>query len=289
MPLPQPYPRFQLGESLTAEQTAFFNEHGFLHFSGFIDRATVAELVAASGEVQQRWLAERREKVNGIPVKYGRDLDGRPIVQRFAFANQHHPRLAAFLDDPRFQRLFPLIGRDDVRMGGDEKDGLVLNHYVHGEGSQHSRLGWHTDGLRDLFLGRRQLHPLLNVGVHLNDLGPEHGGLRLIPGTHRQGFFRMAFGKRYFLDHEPDPREIAVIPAAGDLTVHDGRLWHRVQQSSVSGEGSRRRVFYLPVVSGPREPKSEASPTPVYHRLASRLGWNPKPPAVPAGEAGAGP
>lgn len=280
MPLNAAYPRFTLGDTLSPAQTAFFAEHGFLHFTGFIDRATIAELVAASEAVQRRWLAERRAKVNGIPVKYGRDLDGRPIVQRFAFANQHHPRLAAFLADPRFAVLFPLIGRDGARMGGDEKDGLVLNHYVHGEGSQHSRLGWHTDGLRDLFLGKRQLHPLLNVGVHLDDLGPEHGGLRLIPGTHRQGLLRMAFGKRYFVDHRPDPREIAVIPAAGDLTVHDGRLWHRVQQSAVRGEASRRRVFYLPVVAGPYEPKHEASPTPIYHRLASWRGWNPKPPTA---------
>lgn len=274
------YPRFTLGPALTAEQIAFFETRGFLHFTGFIPRETVAELVSASQAVERQWLAERREKVNGIPVKYGRDLDGRPIVQRFAFTNQFHERLARFLKDPRFALLFPLLGREGGRMGGDEKDGLVLNHYVHGEGSSHSRLGWHTDGLRDLFLGKRQLYPMLNVGVHLNDLGPEHGGLRLIPGTHTQGFFKMAFGKRYFVDHAPDPREIAVIPAAGDLTVHDGRLWHRVQQSSVSGEGSRRRVFYVPIVAGPYEPKSEASPTPFYHRLASRLGWNPKPPQV---------
>lgn len=277
MSLPHPYPRFELGAALTTEQQAFFEEHGFLHFKRFIDAATVAELVAASQEVERDWLARGVEQVNGIPIKYGRDVDGRPIVQRFAFANQYHPRLAAFLQDPRFAVLFPLIGLPDARMGADEKDGLVLNHYVHSAGSGHSRLGWHTDGLRDLFLGKRQLHPMLNVGVHLNDLGPEHGGLRLIPGTHKQGVLKMVFGKRYFLDHAPDRREVAVIPEAGDLTVHDGRLWHRVQQSSVSGEASRRRVFYVPVVAGAYEPKSAASPTPFYHRLANAMGWNPKP------------
>ena len=90
----------------------------------------------------------------------------------------------------------------------------------------------------------------------------------------------MAFGKRYFIDHRPDPREIAVVPAAGDLTVHDGRLWHRVQQSSVAGEASRRRVFYVPVLAGPYEPKTARSATPAYHRLATRMGWNPPPPPV---------
>ena len=33
------YPRFTLGEAPSAEQTAFFHEHGFLHFTGFIDAA----------------------------------------------------------------------------------------------------------------------------------------------------------------------------------------------------------------------------------------------------------
>ncbi|MES2489693.1 MAG: phytanoyl-CoA dioxygenase family protein [Pseudomonadota bacterium] len=267
---------FTLGAQLTDEQIAHFNTYGFVHFKNFISRETVAELVAASKDIERQWLNERREKVNGIPIKYGRDLDGKPIVQRFAFTNQFHQRLAEFLKDPRFTVLFPLVGREGARVGGDEKDGLVLNHYVNSEGSSHSRLGWHTDGLRDLFLGKRQIFPMLNVGVHLNDLGLEHGGLRLIPGTHTQGIWKMIFGKRYFFDHKPDPREIAVIPEAGDLTVHDGRLWHRVQQSSVIGEASRRRVFYVPIVAGPYEPKSEASPTPFYHRLASKFGWNPK-------------
>lgn len=261
------YPRFELKGELTPEQVEHFETYGFLHFRNFIAPAQVQAIVRAMGEVQARWLQQGVEKVNGVPIKYGTDLDGSRLVQRYAFANLHHPLLAEFIQDPRFRLLFPLIGAPDTRIGADEKDGLVINHYVHAPGSQWSRLGWHTDGLRDIFLGVK-LNPLLNVGVHLSDLGPEHGGLRLIPGTHRQGLWDMLTRKRYFLDHEPDPQEIAVIPAAGDLTVHDGRLWHRVAQSTVSGEPSRRRVMYVPVISGRYAPKNERSPTPLYQRLA---------------------
>lgn len=261
------YPRFQLQEALTPEQIAHFETHGFLHFRNFIAPSQVQSIIAAMDEVQAQWLQHGVDKVNGVPIKYGSDLDGRRIVQRYAFANLHHPLLANFIQDPRFRLLFPLIGTTDVRIGTHEKDGLVINHYVNAPGSQWSRLGWHTDGLRDIFLGIK-LNPLLNVGVHLSNLGPEHGGLRLIPGTHRQGLWRMLTRKRYFLDHDPDPDEIAVIPAAGDLTVHDGRLWHRVAQSSISGEASRRRVMYVPVISGEYVPKNEHSPTPIYQRLA---------------------
>lgn len=261
------YPRFELGETLTQEQVEHFRDFGFLHFRNFIDDAQVQALVQASIEVQQQWVQGSVEKVNGVPIKYGKDLDGSPLVQRFAFANLYHAVFARFLEDPRFKLLFPLIGTDDVRIGTNEKDGLVINHYVHGPDSAHSRLGWHTDGLRDIFLGSR-LNPLLNVGVHLSNLGPEHGGLRLIPGTHTQGLWQMLFRKRYFLDHQQDVEEIAVIPRAGDLTVHDGRLWHRVAQSTISGEPSRRRVMYVPVISGKYAPKNENSGTPLYQRLA---------------------
>jgi hypothetical protein len=264
------YPRFTLGAELSTEQSAFFHQHGFLHFRGFIDAAKVQELIQASLQVQKQWVADKVEKVFGVPIKYGKDLDGRPIVQRFAFANLHSPVLSGFLDDPRFASLLPLIGAADARIGRDEKDGMVINHYVHGPDSAYSRLGWHTDGLRDIFLGTR-LNPLLNVGVHLSTLGAEHGGLRIIPGTHTQGLRQMLFRKRYFMDHDTDPEELAIIPTAGDLTVHDGRLWHRVAQSQVSGEASRRRVIYIPLISGKYAPKNERSPTPLYQRFAGRI------------------
>lgn len=261
------YPRFELGSELSAEQIEHFQRWGFLHFRNFIDADKVRSLIKATQAVERQWVEGDVDKVNGVPIKYGRDLDGRKIVQRFAFANLYDSELSDFLKDARFQLLFALIGSPDARVGANEKDGLVINHYVHGPLSEHSRLGWHTDGLRDVFLGSR-LNPLLNVGVHLSDLGIEHGGLRLLPGTHRQSLYQFLFRKRYFRDHDADPDEVAIIPAAGDLTVHDGRLWHRVAQSTVSGEASRRRVMYIPVISGAYAPKHQKSATPLYQRLA---------------------
>lgn len=262
------YPRFTLGPALSDEQCAFFARWGFLHFRAYADAATVQALIAASQRLERRWLAQRPSRINGVPIRYGQDLDGRPIVQRFAFANQHEIAFARLLDDARLRALFALIpAGHDVRLGAREKDGVVINHYVHGPLSRHSRLGWHTDGLRDLFLGTR-LRPLLNVGLHLDTLDAEHGGLRLLAGTHRQPLRQMLFRKRYFLDHEADADEIAIVPAAGDLTVHDGRLWHRVAQSCRRGEPSRRRVIYVPIIDGPFAPRHADSPTPLYQRLA---------------------
>lgn len=258
--------KFTLGNEITNEQTDFFNENGFIHFKNFIKPETVQDIIDASSAVQERWIEEKRIKVNGIPVKYGRDLDGSAIVQRFAFINQHHPLFAELPKDPRFETLLQLIG-PGARLGTEEKDGMVFNHYVNGPESKFTQMGWHTDGLRDIFHGQK-LNPMLNVGIHLSTLKPENGGLRILPGTHKQGIYSMLFRKRYFLDNKPDPQEVAIIPEAGDLTIHDGRLWHRVAQSSVTGEESRRRVIYLPIIAGKYEPKNESSPTAFYQRFA---------------------
>lgn len=261
------YPKFTLGEIITPEQQEFFNTNGFIHFRNFIKPETVADFIAASAMVQQNWIANKIEKVNGVPIKYGKNLDGLPIVQRFAFINLHHAAFAGFTHDPRFNVLLSLIG-PGARLGTTEKDGMVFNHYVNGPQSSFTKMGWHTDGLRDIFHGQK-LNPMLNVGIHLSTLQPENGGLRILPGTHKQSVYSMLFRKRYFLDNHADKNEIAIIPQAGDLTIHDGRLWHRVAQSTVSGEASRRRVIYIPIIAGKYEPKHQDSPTAFYQRFAS--------------------
>jgi phytanoyl-CoA hydroxylase len=260
------YKTFTLADRLTDEQINFFNQHGFIHFKNFINPETVSAIIDASKEVQQKWIDNNLEKVNGVAIKYGKDLDGSPIVQRFAFINQHHPTLSGLLLDPRFNGLLQLAG-DGARLGTEEKDGMVFNHYINGPESKFAKMGWHTDGLRDIFYGTK-LNPMLNVGIHLSTLKPENGGLKIIPGTHKQSIYQMLFSKKYFIDHKADPEEVAIIPEAGDLTIHDGRLWHRVAESAVRGEESRRRVIYVPIIAGKYAPKNENSPTVFYQRFA---------------------
>ncbi len=264
-------PRFTLAaEGLTANQAAFLDEHGFLHFPGFLDDPEVALLLAELHAVEEKWIEEGRTKARGIPIKYGRDLDGKRYVNRFAFASLYSERLHEFLLSPKLQAVVRILG-PAFRIGEDEKDGMVVNHYVNLEGSRYKQLGWHTDGLRDFFLGQRQ-RPLWQVGLYLDDSPLTKGGLRIIPGTHKQGIFGQLFRKLHFLDHRPDANEVCIEARRGDLTIHDGRLWHRVARATVTGEASRRRVAYLPMIEGPRYPKTESSPTPLYHYLQRLTG-----------------
>ncbi|NML22911.1 phytanoyl-CoA dioxygenase family protein [Pseudoflavitalea sp. G-6-1-2] len=264
---------FRLGDVLSGEQFDFFQQHGFIHFRNFITPETLAQVLQEVDSVQQHLISKNVDKVNGIPLKFGQDTDGSLLIQRIAFASQFSDYLSRLLRDPRFASILQLLSPYKGRIGEYEKDGLVVNHYVNTTNSSFNRLGWHTDSPRDLFLGSKIL-PMLNVGLHLDDCPFDNGGLRVLPGTHKQSLFRLLFRKKYFIDNRPDKKEVGFDIKAGDLTVHDGRLWHRVQQSPFEGEASRRRVMYIPIVTGAYQPKHANSATPFYHKLA-RLKKNP--------------
>jgi Phytanoyl-CoA dioxygenase (PhyH) len=263
--------RFQLGDEITSVQAAFLDEHGFILFGGVARPDEVRTICAEVDGVQERWLAEGRRTVRGIPIFVGRDPAGKPFIQRFAFTSTFSDYLKTFVRDERFGPVRSLIG-SNTRVGDEEKDGVVFNRNLNVRGSAYPRLGWHTDGLRALFYGRLP-GPMLNVGLHLDRVTKVDGGLRIIPGSHKQGFLSMCFGKPYFVDHRPDPREIAVETEPGDLTVHDGRTWHRVQASPQVGWASLRRTMYVPYLTDAYSPKQEGARTPFYHQLGRGLRW----------------
>ena len=263
-------PEFTLGERLTTEQREWLDEYGFIRFRRFADPATVRGLVEDVEEIDRRLITEGREKVNGVPFIVGRRADGSKYIQRIPFASLFGDRLHAFLQDPRFAAILDVAG-PGYRIGERERDGLVVNHFRNEPGSTYQRLGWHTDSLRDVFYLEKP-RKYLNVGFYLDDSPIEKGGVRLLAGTHNQGIWSMLTRKAHFVQFAPDPEEYAVVAEAGDLTIHDGRIWHRVARATATGDASRRRVMYLPLMEGPLKLKDERSPTPLYHRLKKIIG-----------------
>jgi hypothetical protein len=257
--------RFDLGPAITAEQQSFLDRHGFLVFRQVVTPGEIEAILGEVDRIERDWLAEGRAKVYGIPLIRGRGPDGEPFIQRLAFTSCFSPLIHELVRDARFAPIRGLIGAG-TRVGDREKDGVVINRYINAPGSARPRLGWHTDGLRDLFYLRMPA-PMLNVGLHFDRITAADGGLRLIPGTHRQGFWDMLARKPYFVSHDQDPGEIAIETEPGDLSVHDGRLWHRVASSPHRGRRSLRRSMYVPYLTDAYQPKSEDSPTPLYHHL----------------------
>lgn len=266
-------PVFYLNETVTAEQQAFFNQHGIIQFKNFISKDTATAFLQEINRVQALLLKDGITRVNGIPLKTGQDVDGSTIIQRMAFTSLYSDILSRFLKTDRIRAVIKLLEPHEGRISENEKDGLVVNHFINTINGSFSQMGWHTDSPRDIFLGSRIL-PMLNVGLHLDDCPMNNGGLRVLPGTHNKGWFTLFFKKRYYTDKRPDPDERGLDIDAGDLTVHDGRIWHRVQQSPYIGEASRRRVMYIPVITGPLRPKNADSKIPFYHKLDQLMNFS---------------
>ncbi len=257
--------RFQLGPVVTEGQLAFLARHGFAVFDRVASFEEVDTILAEVDRIEAELLAAGCTTVNGVPVWFGLDPDGRDYLFRMGFTSTYSEWLSRFVRDDRFDPIRRLIG-DNARIGEREKDGVVFNRYVRDARSIRPGLAWHTDALRDVFYNWRMPGPMLNVGLHFDRIRPSDGGLRLLPGTHTQGVASTLFRKIHFVTQRPDPAELAVETWPGDLTVHDGRMWHRVEAAPVSGWPSLRRSMYVPYVCDTWHPKDENSPTPLYLR-----------------------
>jgi phytanoyl-CoA hydroxylase len=262
--------RFRLRAEITPIQRAFLDRHGYLVFDRVASEDEVATILRDMDAAQARLLAEGTQKVFGVPVWFGTDPDGAPILQRLGFSSTFSEFLSAFVKHARFEPVRRLIG-DDARIGEREKDGVVFNRYINTEQSLYPGLGWHTDSLRDVFYNFKMPGPMLNVGLHFDRIREEDGGLRVLPGTHRQSALASIFRKIHFVTQAPDPDEVMVETWPGDLTVHDGRMWHRVQRSPHVGWRSLRRSMYVPYVIDTFNPKSPDAKTPLYQRLFDRI------------------
>src|SRR6187399_2515239 len=109
--------------SLTHEQLRYFDKHGIIQFKGFIDKDTVAAVLQEVKQVERHLLGKSIQKVNGIPLKFGQDVNGAPLIQRIAFASHYSSVLKGLLGDSRLTALTQLLGKYEGRIGENEKDG----------------------------------------------------------------------------------------------------------------------------------------------------------------------
>src|SRR5882757_1843541 len=101
---------FHLGQNLTATHLQYFHKHGIIQFKNFIDKDTLGLFLREIKGAEQHLLSNGITKVNGIPLKFGHDTDGSPLIQRIAFTSHYSPVLKEFLKDRRLQALTRLLG-----------------------------------------------------------------------------------------------------------------------------------------------------------------------------------
>jgi len=262
------YPKFKLESTFTKEQQDFFNKHGFVHFTGVFSPQEVKEFISGYEEAQEKLIKSKEKVVMGIPVIFGHDENGKRIVQRFPYTSKYSERIHEMAIDARIQGFKHLLKQKSSRVTEDERDGVVFNHYVNSKHSRFKQMGWHTDSIREVFYGKK-VYETLNIGIYLDDSSAVNGGLRILPGTHKQNLFGMLFTKMYYRNTKEDKDEVLVVANAGDVVVHHGHMWHRVGHSEHKDGVSRRRIMYIPVLCGPKQkPKPEGKKkTPIYHHL----------------------
>lgn len=264
-------PEFRLQDRLLPEHIDFFETFGFIKFKHFLPRERAQRLYDALQEMTADLVKRGIKEFNGVPLILGQRDDGSPYFGRIPFASLHHPEFKRYLQDPRFAEIISVLA-PGFRIGEEERDGLVVNRFRNEPGAKYKNLGWHTDSLRDLFYLEKPRR-YLNVGFSITDSPLTVGGLRLLPCTHNQPISSMLLHKVHFMDMRPDENELAVETEAGDLTIHDGRLWHRTALSPHYGDASERCVMYLPLMDGPVVKKTAQSKTPVYFHLKKLVGY----------------
>src|SRR5690349_11742828 len=144
------YPKFTIGEKLTDEQIKFFDKNGFIHFRGAVSEDEIKEIISSTEELQQKWISKGVKKINGVPIKFGHDENGKEIVHRFPFTSQYCEPVHRFVNSRKVQSLKVLLP-EGSRIAENEKDGVIVNHYVNTSNSNFRQMGWHTDSMRDIF------------------------------------------------------------------------------------------------------------------------------------------
>lgn len=264
--------KFTLGPELTEEQIAFFHHFGFIHFEGVASAEEVDQILAEMDKIETQFIEEDRKTVLGVPIQWGTNEDGSPFINRFAYSSEYSEYIKNFVESERFAGVGKLLS-EDARLAQVEKDGIVINNFINTPNSAYTKLGWHTDSPRDIFYNLRKPGVMLNVGLYLDDCPLEKGGVRILPGTHTQSIFMMLFRKfPMFFTHTPDPKEVPLVVKRGDLTIHDGRAWHRTAQATVTGKASQRRTMYMAYIDEPYQPRTEESKMPLFKRLQKFMG-----------------
>jgi hypothetical protein len=270
--LPQINTRYHFTGAVLPEQLAFYTHYGFLHFTGFLSALAVSELRSHIAHIAAKLIASNAKTVSGIPIKYGTAEDGERIIHRLPYTSHCNRDIELLLNHAGMHTFCSLLGREDARVGYNEKDGIVTNYYINSSNSNQRQMGWHTDSMREIMLLQR-LEPMINVGLYLTDSGSHNGGLRVLPRSHTQGTAAMIFSKVQLLNKRPDKNEFLVNTQAGDLVLHSGRLWHWVGKSPLTGIKSMRQVMYVPIICGTQLHRHMNSSTPLYHKLNKYISY----------------
>lgn len=180
-------------------------------------------------------------------VWYSPAVNGGQIIQRISRINQYSNFIHNFGNTHQILLAVTksLFDVEQVRYadGSEGSDGSVLVIKDPANASEHKDLRWHRDAK---FTQHLPINPFVNLGVYLDDAGPELGGLVVLPTSHRIPLFNPSLEET--TEHHPD--EVCVEANACDIVIHSSEIWHCSRAHSVATQVRRVLYFNFHAVSG---------------------------------------
>jgi phytanoyl-CoA hydroxylase len=230
MNVPQRVPWFRFSGSVTEEQRAFYDRHGFVVYRNVFDADDVELINSDARRLEADTLAglipaEHRDVVL-IPSQ---NEQGQTSLQRLPYFTLHCQKTRELVEQRGLDALGPgLLGRPTWRFE-DSIDGAVWQ-MKRRKNSSYNALDWHLDFPHD-----HPVSPLVNVGIYLNAATTQNGCLVVVPGSHRFPAGRI------------ESVGLPVTVEAGDVICHANNILHH---SGPVLDDTSRATLYLYYAAG---------------------------------------
>jgi len=205
-----------------SEALRLYERDGFVIFRNVLDAGLIAQ---ASEHVA--WLQQRH------PELRGEDL-GHQLVARDAF-------WVRLVSDDRLLDIAELFVGSDIA--------LFASHYICKPPYSGRPVLWHQDG------AYWPLEPMevVTLWLAIDDSTPENGGLRVIPGSHREDLHELrardeldsVLGSESATEVD-ESRAVSLTLAAGDVEVHHPRIMHGSTANSSPNRRCGLTIRYIP-------------------------------------------
>jgi len=205
-----------------SEALRLYERDGFVIFRNVLDAGLIAQ---ASEHVA--WLQQRH------PELRGEDL-GHQLVARDAF-------WVRLVSDDRLLDIAELFVGSDIA--------VFASHYICKPPYSGRPVLWHQDG------AYWPLEPMevVTLWLAIDDSTPENGGLRVIPGSHREDLHELrardeldsVLGSESATEVD-ESRAVSLTLAAGDVEVHHPRIMHGSTANSSPNRRCGLTIRYIP-------------------------------------------